>query len=117
MKREPTLEAGFVLSRNRSEFDSVTPKSAAYTIPSFIRPMAKRSIERFATERGYATITETVMDEARTVYLIPSDMQLTLFEREVSKESLHQRLRSSIGTLLGLLQQRRVDRRRRERHQ
>mgnify|MGYP003694786459 CR=1 FL=1 len=29
------------------------------------------------------------VDEARTVYLIPSDMQLTLFEREVSKESLH----------------------------
>jgi chromosome partitioning protein len=41
------------------------------------------------------------VDEARTVYLIPSDMQLTLFEREVSKESLHARLRSSIGTLLG----------------
>ena len=41
------------------------------------------------------------VDEARTVYLIPSDMQLTLFEREVSKESLHSRLRSSIGTLLG----------------
>ena len=40
------------------------------------------------------------VDEARTVYLIPSDMQLTLFEREVSKESLHARLRSSIGTLL-----------------
>jgi chromosome partitioning protein len=41
------------------------------------------------------------VDEARTVYLIPSDMQLTLFEREVSKESLHGRLRSSIGALLG----------------
>jgi chromosome partitioning protein len=41
------------------------------------------------------------VDEARTVYLIPSDMQLTLFEREVSKESLHGRLRSSIGNLLG----------------
>src|SRR6202521_436093 len=40
------------------------------------------------------------VDEARTVYLIPSDMQLTLFEREVSKESLHGRLRSSIGALL-----------------
>jgi DNA-directed RNA polymerase subunit RPC12/RpoP len=37
-------------------------------IPGFIRPMAKRSIERFATERGYATITETVMDEARAVF-------------------------------------------------
>ena len=40
------------------------------------------------------------VDEARTVYLIPSDMQLTLFEREVSKESLHARLRTSIGALL-----------------
>lgn len=37
-------------------------------IPGFIRPMAKRSIERFASERGYATITETVMDEARALF-------------------------------------------------
>jgi len=40
------------------------------------------------------------VDEARTVYLMPSDMQLTLFEREVSKESLHSRLRTSINGLL-----------------
>jgi chromosome partitioning protein len=40
------------------------------------------------------------VDEARSVYLVPSDMQLTLFEREVSKESLHGTLRSSIGALL-----------------
>src|SRR3954468_5065097 len=31
-------------------------------IPSFIRPMAKRSIERFAEGKGYTTITEDVMD-------------------------------------------------------
>ena len=37
-------------------------------IPAFIRAMAKRSIERFAAERGYASITETVMDEARVVF-------------------------------------------------
>jgi Proto-chlorophyllide reductase 57 kD subunit len=37
-------------------------------IPSFIRPMARRSIERFAAERGYASITEAVMDEARAVF-------------------------------------------------
>jgi DNA-directed RNA polymerase subunit RPC12/RpoP len=37
-------------------------------IPSFIRPMAKRSIERFAAERGYTSITENVMDEARSVF-------------------------------------------------
>lgn len=40
------------------------------------------------------------VDDARTVFLIPSDMQLTLFEREVSKESLHARLRNIIATLL-----------------
>ena len=34
-------------------------------IPSFIRPMARRAIERFAESKGYATITEAVMDEAR----------------------------------------------------
>ena len=37
-------------------------------IPGFIRPMAKRSIERFAVEKGYPTITESVMDEARAVF-------------------------------------------------
>jgi chromosome partitioning protein len=40
------------------------------------------------------------VDDARTVYLIPSDMQLTLFEREVSKESQHARLRATISALL-----------------
>ena len=37
-------------------------------IPSFIRPMARRSIERFAGEKGYPVITEAVMDEAKTVF-------------------------------------------------
>jgi chromosome partitioning protein len=40
------------------------------------------------------------VDEARGVYLIPSDMQLTLLEREVSKENLHARLRGAIADLL-----------------
>lgn len=40
------------------------------------------------------------VDDARSVYVMPSDMQLTLLEREVSKESVHARLRSSIGGLL-----------------
>lgn len=35
-------------------------------IPEFIRPMAKKAIERYAEGKGYGTITETVMDEART---------------------------------------------------
>jgi len=40
------------------------------------------------------------VDNARSVYLLPSDMQLTLFEREVSKESRHGRMRAVIGALL-----------------
>jgi hypothetical protein len=34
-------------------------------IPAFIRPMARQAIERFARDRGYGTITDQVMDEAR----------------------------------------------------
>ncbi len=40
------------------------------------------------------------IDDARSVYLMPSDMQLTLFEREVSKEGAHARLRNSIAAVL-----------------
>jgi chromosome partitioning protein len=40
------------------------------------------------------------IDDASGLYLIPSDMQLTLFEREVSKESQHALLRKTIHTLL-----------------
>ena len=40
------------------------------------------------------------VDDSRTVFLLPSDMQLTLLEREVSKESLHARLRTVIAELL-----------------
>ena len=36
-------------------------------IPSFIRPMARKAIERYAEGKGYPAITETVMDEARGV--------------------------------------------------
>lgn len=35
-------------------------------IPAFIRPMAKKAIERYALGKGYRTVTEAVMDEART---------------------------------------------------
>ncbi len=34
-------------------------------IPVFVRPWAKKAIEDFATENGYRTITETVIDQAR----------------------------------------------------
>ena len=34
-------------------------------IPAFIRSMARKAIERYAEGKGYPSITETVMDEAR----------------------------------------------------
>jgi hypothetical protein len=37
-------------------------------IPSFIRPMARKAVERLAESKGYSTITETVMDEARGAF-------------------------------------------------
>jgi len=39
------------------------------------------------------------VQEARSVYLIPSDMQLTLFEREVSKEQALVQLRNAVRSL------------------
>jgi hypothetical protein len=36
-------------------------------IPAFIRPMARQAIERFARDRGYSTVTDEVMDQARDV--------------------------------------------------
>lgn len=38
-------------------------------IPDFIRPMARREIERIAKERGLATITAQVMDEAKEKFM------------------------------------------------
>jgi len=37
-------------------------------IPEFIRPMARRAIERYAEAKGVLTITEGVMDEARGAF-------------------------------------------------
>jgi hypothetical protein len=44
-----------------------TPEAEARMdrVPAFIRPMAKQAIERFARDRGHATITDQVMDAAR----------------------------------------------------
>jgi DNA-directed RNA polymerase subunit RPC12/RpoP len=37
-------------------------------IPDFIRPMARRAIERYAEGKGLPTITEALMDEARGAF-------------------------------------------------
>ena len=42
-----------------------TAEQRLQRIPGFVRPWAKKAIEGFATEKGYGTITEAVMDEAR----------------------------------------------------
>lgn len=36
------------------------------TIPAFIRPMAKSGIEKFAKDKGYPKVDETVLAEARS---------------------------------------------------
>ena len=38
-------------------------------IPDFIRPMARKEIERIAQERGAAQITEAIMEEAKTKFV------------------------------------------------
>lgn len=50
--------------------------------------------------QNYVVRNISDIDDARTVFLVPSDMQLTLFEREVSKGSQHGELRASIRQLL-----------------
>ena len=59
-----------------NESAAAPPSAVAWTaeaearlerIPSFIRPMARKAIERYAEGKGYAEISETVMDEARGV--------------------------------------------------
>jgi len=44
-----------------------TPEASARLerIPAFVRPMARRVVERYARENGQTTITPTVVDEAR----------------------------------------------------
>ena len=38
-------------------------------IPDFIRPMARREVERIAQERGATLVTESLMDEAKTKFM------------------------------------------------
>jgi hypothetical protein len=38
-------------------------------IPDFIRPMARKEIERIAQERGAAQVTEAIMEEAKTKFM------------------------------------------------
>jgi len=53
--------------------------------------------------RDYVVTDVSDVDDANSISLLPSDVQLTLFEREISRESQHTRLRTVIGTLLDQL--------------
>ncbi|MBI4607544.1 MAG: PCP reductase family protein [Candidatus Rokubacteria bacterium] len=52
----------------RSEEIGWSPEAQARVerIPEFVRPMARKAIERYAEGKGYSLITEAVLDEART---------------------------------------------------
>lgn len=41
----------------------------AERIPSFVRPMARMGIEKYARERGYREITPDVLDEAKEIFM------------------------------------------------
>jgi hypothetical protein len=58
-------------SKNDSNGVSWTPdaEKRLENIPDFIRPMARREIERLAKERGATTITAQVMDEAKEKFM------------------------------------------------
>jgi len=58
-------------SKNDSNGIAWTPdaEQRLENIPDFIRPMARREIERLAKERGAATITAQVMDEAKETFM------------------------------------------------
>jgi chromosome partitioning protein len=55
--------------------------------------------------RRYVVGGVSDVGEARTVYLIASDMQLTLFEREVSRQKKQPALRSSVSSLLACMRE------------
>ncbi len=69
------------------------------TIVDYLVATVLRDVEAEWTDFIVGGVSD--IDEARSVYLMPSDMQLTLFEREVSKDALHGRMRGVIALLLG----------------
>jgi len=58
-------------SKNESNGVAWSPEAEKRleNIPDFIRPMARREIERMARERGATTITAQVMDEAKEKFM------------------------------------------------
>ena len=59
---EPTASSDLRWTREAEE-------RIAQRIPSFIRPMARLGIEKYARERGYREITPQVLDEAKSIFM------------------------------------------------
>jgi Proto-chlorophyllide reductase 57 kD subunit len=55
-----------VVSSTRGPLWTPGAKVRIERIPSFIRPMVQRAVERYAVEQGHQQITDAVMDEARS---------------------------------------------------
>jgi hypothetical protein len=52
-----------------SEFPWTAPALARLDkMPDFVRPMAKTGIEKFARDRGYERVDESVLDEAKSFF-------------------------------------------------
>ncbi len=73
------------------------------TIVDFLVAKVLRDVT--ANWSDYVVRNVSDVDEANSVFVIPSDMQLTLFEREVSKESMHPKLREVIAEVLAEVRQ------------
>jgi hypothetical protein len=62
-----------VMDASKNDMGEMTwPKEAEArldNIPSFVRPMAKKEIERIARERGMTTITTELLEETKTKFI------------------------------------------------
>ncbi len=59
---EPVSDAGPV-------WTAAADKRVSERIPSFVLPMARMGIEKYARERGYREITPEVLDEAKDIFM------------------------------------------------
>ncbi|MES9880495.1 MAG: universal stress protein [Sedimenticola sp.] len=74
--------------QHRPQVDRLASVSTSWTaeaearmerVPSFVRPMAKMAILRYAQEQGHTVITESIVDEA-TAQLMPGHAEETMGE-------------------------------------
>lgn len=64
----PGAAAGMA-SDNAPVWTAEAEKRVSERIPSFVLPMARMGIEKYARERGYREITPAVLDEAKDIFM------------------------------------------------